>query len=63
MTGGMRFLPGSHPAFRAIWKRYAIQPELDRAGDQYEYGHSAYVMLLDRQGFLRVGKTASETNL
>jgi protein SCO1/2 len=55
MTGRMRFLLGVYGQLRRIWKRYGIQPEFDQSGREYRYGHSAYVMLIDRQGFLRVG--------
>lgn len=60
MTGRMRFLLGAPRDLRHVWKRYAIQPEFDRSGRQYRYGHSAYVMLIDRRGFLRVGFPASQ---
>jgi protein SCO1/2 len=55
MTGRMRFLLGPYRQLRPIWKRYAIQPEVDQSGREYSHGHSAYVMLIDRSGVLRVG--------
>src|SRR5207302_8680241 len=55
MTGRMRFLLGPYRQLRGIWKRYGIQPEFDQSGREYRYGHSAYVMLIDRRGYLRVG--------
>ncbi len=60
MTGRMRYLLGRPGQLRAIWKRYAIQPEFGPSGRQYGEGHSAYVMLIDRRGFLRVGFPAGQ---
>lgn len=60
MSGRMRFLLGSPRQLRPLWKRYGIQPQFDRSGRQYRYGHSAYVMLIDRRGLLRVGFPASQ---
>jgi protein SCO1/2 len=55
MTGRMRFLLGTYRRLRRIWKGYAIQPEVDPSGREHSHGHSAYVMLIDRRGLLRVG--------
>jgi protein SCO1 len=55
MTGRIRYLVGRLGQLRPIWRRYAIQPEFDRFGREYSEGHSAFVMLVDRRGFLRVG--------
>jgi len=55
MTDRMRFLLGSRRQLEPIWKRYGIQPEFDRSGRRYSSGYSAYVMLIDRRGLLRVG--------
>ncbi|MHB8659911.1 MAG: SCO family protein [Solirubrobacteraceae bacterium] len=55
MTGRMRFLLGRFARLRPIWRHYAIQPEVDAFGHELSGGHSAYVMLIDRRGFLRVG--------
>jgi protein SCO1 len=60
MTGRMRYLLGRPGQLRPIWKRYAIQPEFDQSGRQFSEGHSAYVMLIDRRGFLRVGFPAGQ---
>lgn len=60
MTGRMRYLVGRLGQLRPIWKRYAIQPEFDRFGREYSEGHSAFVMLVDRRGFLRVGFPAGD---
>jgi len=48
LTGRMKFLIGSRAQLEPIWKAYGIQPQ----GKGYE--HSAYVLLLDRQGRQRV---------
>jgi len=60
MTGRMRYLLGRLGQLRPIWKRYAVQPEFDRFGREYSHGHSAFVMLIDRRGFLRVGFPAGQ---
>jgi protein SCO1/2 len=60
MTGRMRFLLGPYRQLRPIWKAYAIQPEVDQSGREYSHGHSAYVMLIDRHGVLRVGFPAGQ---
>jgi len=60
MTGRMRFVLGQFGQLRPIWKRYAIQPEVDAAGRRYRDGYSAFVMLIDRRGFLRVGFPATQ---
>lgn len=60
MVGRMRYLLGGPGQLRPIWKRYAIQPEFDQSGRQFSEGHSAYVMLIDRRGFLRVGFPAGQ---
>ncbi len=60
MDGRMRFLLGRPRQLQRIWKRYAIQPEFAQSGRQYSYGHSAFVMLIDRRGYLRVGFPAGQ---
>lgn len=55
LTGRMQFLLGTRRELQPVWKRYAVQSEFDQSGRRYRYGHSAYVMLIDRRGFLRVG--------
>ncbi|HEX8104204.1 MAG TPA: SCO family protein [Solirubrobacteraceae bacterium] len=54
MTGRMRFLLGTRAQLAPVWKAYAIQPQ----GADFE--HSAYVLLIDRQGRQRVGHPAEE---
>ena len=49
LTGRMRFLLGSRAQLQPIWKAYGIQPQ----GDGFE--HSAYVLLIDKQGRQRIG--------
>jgi protein SCO1/2 len=48
LTGRMRFLLGSRAQLAPIWKQFAIQPQ----GKNFE--HSAYVLLIDKQGRQRV---------
>lgn len=49
MTGRMRFALGSRDALAPVWKAYGIAPQ--REGRD----HSAYVVLVDRDGVQRVG--------
>ncbi len=58
LTGRMRFLLGSRRQLARLWKRYAIQPEFGASGHRFAYGHTSYVMLIDRAGYLRVGYPA-----
>ena len=60
MTGRMRFLLGRFTQLRPLWRRYGIQPEFEPSGRRYPDGYSAYVMLIDRRGFLRVGFPAGQ---
>lgn len=60
LTGRMRFLLGRFTQLRPLWKQYAIQPEFNPSGRRYPYGYSAYVMLIDRRGFLQVGFPATQ---
>jgi protein SCO1/2 len=48
LTGRMRFLLGTRAELAPVWKQFAIQPQ----GKGFE--HSAYVLLLDRDGRQRV---------
>jgi protein SCO1/2 len=48
MTGRMRFLLGSRAELEPIWRAYRIAPQ----GKGFD--HSAFVMLIDRQGRQRV---------
>ncbi len=53
MTGRMRFLLGTRSELRPVWKAWGIQPEV---GDLH---HTAFVFLVDRRGFGRVGFPAA----
>ena len=53
MTGRMRFVLGDPTALEAVWRAYGIQPQAD--GKE----HSAYVVVVDRDGIQRVGFPAS----
>ena len=52
--GFVRYLTGRRERLERIWKAYGIQPQGDGQED-----HSAFVLLVDRKGFLRVGEPAS----
>jgi protein SCO1/2 len=49
LTGRMRFLLGSRAQLAPLWKAYGIQPQ----GKAFD--HSAYVLLIDRDGRPRIG--------
>lgn len=49
MTGRLRFLLGDRATLAPIWKAYGIAPQRDR------FDHTAYVLLIDRDGRQRVG--------
>jgi protein SCO1/2 len=51
--GFVRYLTGSRERLEPIWKAYGIQPQGDGQED-----HSAFVILIDRNGFQRVGEPA-----
>jgi protein SCO1 len=46
--GRMQYLLGSDAQLRPVWKAYGIQPQTSK------FDHSAYVLLIDRQGRQRV---------
>lgn len=48
--GFVRYLTGPRAAMKPIWKRYGIAPQGDRQED-----HTAFVLLIDRAGLLRIG--------
>lgn len=48
--GFVRYLTGPRPQMRRIWNRYGIAPQ----GDGPEE-HTAFVLLVDRKGLLRIG--------
>jgi protein SCO1 len=50
----MRFLLGSRAQLQPIWKAYGIRPQ----GAAFD--HSAYVLLIDRQGRQRIGFPVQE---
>ncbi|MHB8659574.1 MAG: SCO family protein [Solirubrobacteraceae bacterium] len=60
LAGRMRFLLGAPQQLQRVWKRYAVAPEFGRSGHPLAYGHSAFVMLIDRRGLLRVGFPAGQ---
>jgi protein SCO1/2 len=45
----MRFLLGTRAELAPVWKAYGIQPQ------GADFDHSAYVLLIDRQGRQRIG--------
>lgn len=49
LNGRMKFLLGSRAQLAPVWKAYGIQPQ----GNGFE--HSAYVLLIDKQGRQRIG--------
>lgn len=49
LNNRMRFLMGTRAQLTPVWKAYGIQPQ----GDGFE--HSAYVLLIDKQGRQRIG--------
>ncbi len=53
LVGRMRFLLGTRAELTPIWKAYGIQPETGT--NIKNSNHSAYVMLVDRRGWLRDG--------
>jgi protein SCO1/2 len=54
MTGRMRFVLGTRPELRRVWRGYGIQPQLD------DLDHSARIVLVDGAGFQRVGYPLGE---
>ena len=54
MTGRMRFLLGSRSELARVWKAFGVQPQED--GKE----HSAYVVVVDRQGRQRLGYPVSQ---
>lgn len=49
LTGRMRFLLGSRAQLAPLWRAYGVQPQ----GKAFD--HSAYVLLIDREGRGRIG--------
>jgi protein SCO1/2 len=54
MSGRMEFINGPLPAMRRVWHEYAIQPVTPQVD------HSAYVLLIDKRGYERVGFAADQ---
>lgn len=54
MTGRMRFVLGSRPELRRVWRGYRIQPQLD------DLDHTARIVLVDGDGVQRVGYPLGE---
>lgn len=56
VTGRVRFVLGTRRQLLPIWKGFAIQPQLPRAE------HQAWITLVDRRGFQRVGTPVNHTS-
>jgi protein SCO1 len=54
MTGRMRFVLGSRPELRRVWRGYAVEPQLD------DLDHTARIVLVDGDGIQRVGYPLGE---
>ena len=54
MTGRMRFVLGTRPQLRRIWRGYAVEPQLD------DLDHTARIVLVDGDGVQRVGYPLGE---
>jgi protein SCO1 len=57
MRGRLRYLGGSQGELAPIWHDYAMRPVI---GDGKVDDHSAFVLLIDKQGIERVGYSVSE---
>ena len=55
VEGRLRWVLGSRPELRPVWRGFAIQPQLRDAE------HQARIVLVDRHGLQRIGFPASET--
>jgi protein SCO1/2 len=53
LLGRMHFLIGSFAALEPIWRAYGIQTQGPGTGPAFD--HSAYVILIDKQGRQRIG--------
>jgi protein SCO1/2 len=56
MTGRLQFVSGSRAVLRSVWHAYAIQPLIGNGPDN----HSAFVFLIDKRGYWRVGWPVGE---
>jgi protein SCO1 len=54
MTGRMRFVLGSGPELRRVWRGYGVEPQLD------DIDHTARIVLVDGDGVQRVGYPLGE---
>jgi protein SCO1/2 len=54
-AGILRYLTGPRPVVRRVWKRYGIGPQGGGRED-----HTAFVLLIDRKGILRIGFPSHE---
>jgi protein SCO1 len=57
MTGRLEYLNGSRRVLRKVWHAYAIQP---LKGSGAADNHTAFVFLIDRRGYERVGYPVGE---
>lgn len=57
MRGRLRYLGGSRGELAPIWRDYAMRPVV---GNGKVDDHSAFVLLIDKQGLERVGYSVSE---
>jgi protein SCO1 len=53
LTGRMHFLLGGFGTLQPIWRAFGIQPQGPGRGPAFD--HSAYVIVIDRQGRQRIG--------
>lgn len=51
----VRYLTGTREQLRPVWRKYGIKPQGDRQED-----HSAFVLLRDRDGILRIGNPSHQ---
>jgi protein SCO1 len=54
MSDRIAFVNGSPPVMRTIWRGYAIEP------GSGPHAHSAFVLLIDKRGFERIGFAADQ---
>lgn len=54
MTGRLRFVLGTRPELRRVWRGYAVEPQLD------DLDHTARILLVDGDGIQRVGYPLGE---
>ena len=54
MTGRMRFVLGTRPQLRRVWRGYGVAPQID------DLDHTARIVLVDADGVQRVGYPLGE---